>query len=214
MINNINIALVFGAGLASVLSPCVLPVVPIVVTGTADDHKLRPVMIVSGLALTFMAMGVVSSIFGAAIGPKMFYIEKAAGILITIFGLLLIFNVNLFKHFGFFSNIAGKTRGTLGGFLLGLTLGIIWIPCVGPMLSGVLAMVATQGKILTGILLLFVYSLGFAVPMLIAGYASQFFRTRLRKIGKFPVVVNIASGLLLAALGLFIVFRGMIGFGF
>jgi cytochrome c-type biogenesis protein len=78
----------------------------------------------------------------------------------------------------------------------------------------VLALVATQGKILTGILLLFVYSLGFAVPMLIAGYASQFFRTRLRKIGKFPVVVNIASGLLLVALGLFIVFRGMIGFGF
>jgi cytochrome c-type biogenesis protein len=214
MINNINIALVFGAGLASVLSPCVLPVVPIVVTGTADDHKLRPVMIVSGLALTFMAMGVVSSIFGAAIGSKMFYVEKAAGILIAIFGLLLIFNVNLFKHFGFFSNIAGKTRGTLGGFLLGLTLGIIWIPCVGPMLSSVLALVATQGKILTGILLLFVYSLGFAVPMLIAGYASQFFRTRLRTIGKFPVVVNIASGLLLAALGLFIVFRGMIGFGF
>ncbi len=57
MIDNLNIALVFGAGLASVLSPCVLPVVPIVVAGTEDDHKLRPVMIVLGLAITFTAMG-------------------------------------------------------------------------------------------------------------------------------------------------------------
>jgi cytochrome c-type biogenesis protein len=214
MIDNVNIALVFGAGLASVLSPSVLPVVPIVVTGTADDHKMRPVMIVSGLALTFITMGVVSSIFGAAIGSKMFYVEKAAGILIAVFGLLLIFNVNLFKHFGFFSNIAGKTRGRVSGFLLGLTLGIIWIPCVGPMLSGVLAMVATQGKIVTGILLLFVYSLGFAVPMLIAGYASQFFRSRVKKIGKLPIIVNVISGLLLIGLGLIIVFKGSFGFGF
>ena len=214
MTENLNIALVFGAGLASVLSPCVLPVVPIVVTGSTDDHRLRPILIVSGLAITFMTMGVASSLFGAAIGSKMVYVEKAAAIIIALFGFLLIFNINLFKHLSFISNIAGKTRGRLGGFLLGLVLGIIWIPCVGPMLSGVLALVATQGKIATGIFLLFIYSLGFAVPMLIAGYASQFFRARFRKIVKFPYVVNIISGALLVALGGFIFFRGMTGFGF
>jgi cytochrome c-type biogenesis protein len=214
MVNNINIALVFGAGVASVLSPCVLPVVPIVVTGNSDDHKLRPVMIVVGLAVTFVLMGVASALFGSFIGAKMRNVEKAAGIFIAVFGLLLIINVNLFKHLGFFSRFAQKSKGRFGGFVLGFTLGIIWIPCVGPMLSGVLALVATQGKVLTGIGLLFVYSLGFAVPMLIAGYASQFFRKRLRGIGKFPYLVNIGSGIILLALGLFIVFKGMVGFGF
>lgn len=214
MTGNLNIALVFGAGVASVLSPCVLPVVPIVAAGSADDHRLRPVLVVSGLAVTFIAMGIVSSLFGSAIGSNMIYVEKAAAIIIAFFGLLLIFNINLFKHLSFISNIMGKTRGRLGGFLLGLTLGIVWIPCVGPMLSGVLALVATQGRIATGISLLFVYSTGFAVPMLIAGYASQFFRSRFRKIGKFPVIVNITSGLILLALGVFIFFMGMTGFGF
>lgn len=60
MMGNLNIALVFAAGLASVLSPCVLPVIPIIVTGKSDDHKLRPLFIIAGLALTFTSMGIVS----------------------------------------------------------------------------------------------------------------------------------------------------------
>jgi cytochrome c-type biogenesis protein len=214
MTENLNIALVFGAGLASVLSPCVLPVVPIIVTGSDNDHKLRPVMIIAGLTLTFVIMGAVSSLFGTIIGPKMVYMNKAAGILIVLFGFLLIFNVNLFKHLGFLSQFAQKSRGKSGGFILGLTLGIIWIPCVGPMLSSVLALVASHGKVLYGIFFLFIYSLGFAVPMLIAGYAAQFFRNRFRKIGKFPVIINIVSGLILIAFGAAIFFKGTVSFGF
>jgi cytochrome c-type biogenesis protein len=214
MTENLNLALVFAAGLASVLSPCVLPVVPIIVTGSDNDHKLRPVMIIAGLTLMFVIMGVVSSLFGTIIGPKMTYVNKAAGILIVLFGLLLIFNVNLFKHLSFFSQFAQKSRGKAGGFMLGLTLGIIWIPCVGPMLSSVLALVASHGKVLYGIFFLFIYSAGFAVPMLIAGYAAQFFRKRFRNIGKFPVMINIASGLILVAFGVVIFFKGTINFGF
>jgi cytochrome c-type biogenesis protein len=212
MVDQVNIALVFSAGVMSVLSPCVLPVVPIVVTGKSDDHRLRPLLIVAGLSLTFVIMGVLSSLFGSFIGPNMRYVEKAAGVLIALFGILLVFNVNFFKHLSFLSQFAGRSRGGFGGFFLGFTLGIIWIPCVGPMLSSVLAMVATQGKVLSGIGLLFVYSLGFSIPMLIAGYASQFFRTRLRTVGKFPVVINVVSGLILVAFGLFVVFRGILGF--
>ena len=214
MTEQLNIFLVFGAGLASILSPCVLPVVPIIVTGSANDHRLRPLMIVAGLALAFMGMGVLSSLFGAVIGSKMVLLTKGAGVVITLFGLLLIFNVNLFKHLSFFSRFAQSSRGKAGGFFLGLSLGIIWIPCVGPMLSSVLFMVAAKKEIAAGIFYLFVYSLGFAVPMLIAGYASQFFRNRFRTIGRFPVIVNIASGLILVAFGALIFFKGSFGFGF
>jgi cytochrome c-type biogenesis protein len=214
MAEQLNIFLVFLAGLTSVASPCVFPIVPIVVTGGGQDHRFRPIMIVAGLSLTFTTMGILSSLFGSAIGSKMPYVEKVAGALITLFGLLLVANVNLFKQLHFFSRFAEKSRGKWGGFFLGFTLGIIWIPCVGPMLSGVLAMVAVKGAILTGAGLLLVYSLGFAVPMLLAGYASQFFRQKIRKIGTFPYVINAVSGVILIALGLFIVFKGMVGFGF
>jgi cytochrome c-type biogenesis protein len=213
MTGNLNVLLVFGAGLASVLSPCVLPVVPIVVTGSESDHRLRPIMIVAGLMVTFIAMGILSSLFGTIIGPRMVYANKAAGAVIALFGLLLIFNVNVFEHLSFLSQFAQKSRGKTGGFLLGLSLGIIWIPCVGPMLSGVLFMVAVHKQVLAGCFYLFIYSLGFAVPLLIAGYAAQFFRNRFRKIGKFPAVVNIASGVILFAFGAIIFFKGTASFG-
>jgi cytochrome c-type biogenesis protein len=214
MTDQLNLFLVFGAGLASVLSPCVLPVLPIIVTGTGNDNRWRPLLIVAGLAVTFMAMGVLSSLFGAVIGPAMLYVEKVAAVLIVVFGLLLIFNVNLFKHLGFLSSFAQKSRGSFGGFFLGFTLGIIWIPCVGPMLSSVLAMVATRGEITSGIFYLLVYSAGFAVPMLIAGYATQFFRKRIGgAVGKHQRFISLGSGLLLVALGGFILAKGMVGFG-
>ncbi len=214
MITSLNIALVFSAGLASVLSPCVLPVIPIVVTGTNDEHKVRPLLVISGIALTFILMGVVSSLFGSFVGSNMRYVEKIAGVLIACFGLLLILNVNVFKHMSFLSRFAQNSRGRFGGFFLGFTLGIIWIPCVGPMLSGVLAMVATEGKVASGVFFLFIYSLGFSIPMLIAGYASQFFRSRFRRIGKFPYLVNALSGVVILTLGILIATKGIIAFNF
>ena len=213
MTENINVFIVFGAGLASVLSPCVLPVIPIVVTGTGNDGRYRPLLIVTGLGLTFILMGVVSSLFGSLIGSKIFYLEKAAAVLIVLFGILMIARVNLFKYLSFLSGFALKSRGSFGGLLMGLTLGIIWIPCVGPMLSSVLAMVATEGKLLYGVFFLFIYSLGFAVPMLVAGYATQFFRRRVSGLGKYPHLVSIGSGAVLVVLGVFIFLKGMVGFG-
>ena len=128
MVSNLNAALVLGAGLASVLSPCVIPVIPLIVTGTARDHKLRPVLIVAGLALAFVTMGVVSSLFGAIIGPWMYKAEKVVGALIALFGLLLLFDVNPFKHLGAVSRLSEHAGGRVNGFVLGILLGIIWIP--------------------------------------------------------------------------------------
>ncbi len=214
MFENLNIALVFAAGFASVLSPCVLPVLPIIVTGNSNDHKWRPLLIVSGLAVTFILMGVLSSLFGAAVASSMRHIEKIAAVIIALFGVMLILNVNVFKHLSFLSSFAQRSKGRFGGFFLGFTLGIIWIPCVGPMLSSVLAIVATQGKIITGVLLLLVYSIGFAIPMLIAGYASQIFRNRFKRLGKYPFVINLVSGIILLALGIAIFFKGIVAFNF
>lgn len=210
----LNIALVFLAGLASVLSPCVFPVVPIVVSGSQRDHKLRSFLIVGGLSAAFITMGVLTSLFGSVIGPKLLYIEKIVGVLVIISGILLIINLNVFKYLNFFSAFAQKSRGRVGGLFLGFILGIVWIPCIGPMLSGVLSIVATEGRIVNGIFYLLVYSAGFSVPLLIAGYASQFFRHKLGSVRKFPRIVNVISGLILMALGLFILTKGVAAMNF
>lgn len=209
----LNIVLVFIAGLASVLSPCVFPVLPVVMTGGPKDHRFRPLLIVAGLSLAFTAMGVLSSLFGAVIGPFMYRLEKAAGVLIIIFGILMMADVNIFKRLTVFARLAEGSGGRKSGFMLGMILGIIWIPCVGPMLSSVLALVATEKQVVKGIVFLLVYSAGFGIPMLAAGYVSQFFRNKFRGLGRHPQFVSIVSGLILVALGLFIIFKGVIGFG-
>ena len=205
-----TLALTFGAGLASVASPCVLPVVPIIVTGTAEDHRARPALVVAGIAASFVAMGVVTSLFGAAIGPALPWLEKAVGALGVVFGLLLLADVNLFKGFTALQRIPAPGGGRGSGLLLGLSLGLVWIPCVGPMLSSVLATVAARGTLASGVVLLVVYSLGFAVPMLAIGYGSQALRRRIRSLAARPRAVRWASGLLLVAFGLLVLRKGML----
>lgn len=213
MIGLSALALSFGAGLASVASPCVLPVLPIIVAGRADEERSRPAFIVAGIALAFIAMGVASSLFGGAIGPALPFLEKATGALVILFGLLMLADVNVFKRLTWLQGIQVQGGGRWSGLLLGASLGLVWIPCVGPMLSSVLAMVATEGTLLAGVVLLFVYSLGFAVPMLAVGYGSQALRQRLRAVSAHPVAVRWVSGLILIAFGVVILEKGMLFVG-
>ncbi|MDH4318192.1 MAG: cytochrome c biogenesis CcdA family protein [Desulfobulbaceae bacterium] len=208
-----TIAMVIFAGLTSVASPCVLPVIPIIVTGTEQDHRHRPLLIVMGLSASFMAMGVISSLFGSAIAGIMPLLEKGAGVIIILFGVLMLLDINPFKKLSLLSNIHSTSKGRWSGLTLGLTLGLVWIPCVGPMLSGVLTLVATKASLFSGLILLAFYSLGFAVPMLVAGYASQTFRQKKYIFQTNPKVIRVISGLLLIAFGCFILQAGMISIG-
>jgi len=216
-----SFALVFIAGLTSVLSPCVLPVVPIIVTGTEHDSKWRPLFIMGGLTFTFIIMGIASSVLGSIITSKLYYLEKIAAIFVILFGGLLIADINLAKYMTFFNRFQQggiQKTGNTSALFMGMTLGLIWIPCVGGQLGAVLAMIATgaenaaAGTITFGIMLMLVYSLGFSIPLLIAGYATQFFRKRMGTIMKSPAIIRVISGLLLIGFGIFIWMRGMIAF--
>ncbi len=209
-----NILLTVLAGITSVASPCVLPVIPIIVTGRETDHRFRPLLIVLGLSFSFILMGVVSASFGSLVAGKMMVIEKAAGVIIVLFGVLMLFDINLFKRITIFNRIQSRSGGSLSGLFLGVTLGIIWIPCIGPILSGVLAMVASQGEIAQGIVMLAFYSLGFSIPILIAGYGSQFFRQRISGIMKHQRLIRYISGGVLIVFGIYIFRNGLLGFGF
>jgi cytochrome c-type biogenesis protein len=204
----------FGAGFASVLSPCVLPVLPIVAAGSERDHKLRPILLALGLSVSFLAMGILSSLAGGWLAGRMRLIEVIAGSIVALIGILLLLGVDAFKHLSIFQRFSPKVgAGPFSGFLLGMALGLVWIPCVGPFLSSVLAMVASQGSLGGGIVLLLIYSLGFSVPVLVAGYASRWFRAKTQAVRKHAMQVRIAGGLLLIVLGVYIAIQGAYGLG-
>jgi cytochrome c-type biogenesis protein len=207
-----NIFLAIAAGLASVLSPCVLPVVPVLVAGAERKDPLRPLLIVTGLSLSFMLMGAISSLFGALLVGKTRYIELAGAVVIMLMGVLLLFDLNFFKRLYRLSNIRVAGEGRLSGLILGMALGLVWVPCIGPLLSGILAMVGTNGKLFQGILLLGFYSLGLAIPMLVLSYSSHVLQRRITALARHEKVVRYASGGILLAFGLYSILLGNFAF--
>lgn len=193
-----SIFLSIAAGLASVLSPCVLPVVPVIIAGSEQTDRLRPLLVVAGLSITFMAMGVVSSLFGSMLIGKSRYIEQAGGVVILIMGLMIILDRSVFKRFYRLSNIQVNSEGRLSGLVLGMALGIVWVPCIGPMLSSILALVSTSGKLLHGFVLLGFYSLGLAAPMLVVAYSSQVIQKKLSAFAQKEIMKYITGGVLVA----------------
>lgn len=207
-----NIVMAVGAGLASVLSPCVLPVVPIIMAGADREDKLRPLIVVAGLAIAFMAMGAVSSLFGSMLVGKTRYIEIAGSAIIVLMGLMVIFDMSVFKKMYRLSNVQVKGEGRVGGLLIGLSLGVIWVPCVGPFLSSVLTMVGTSGQFLSGIVLLGFYSIGLGVPMLIVAYSSQVIQNRIKSLLRHDTILRYVTGGTLVIFGMYSIVRGNAAF--
>jgi len=195
--NFLSILSSFLAGVFSVFSPCILPILPIVLAGSDKDSKLRPVYIVLGLALVFILLGVISSAFGSLLNGKIAYLENIGALIIFIFGLMLVLNINIFKKITILNTLLSERMNNFPDFFLGVAFGFLWIPCTGPILSSILTLVASEGSISQGVILLSFYSLGFAIPMLIVAYFSQFFRTQIRSKLPNPKYISIVSGILL-----------------
>ncbi|MCC4769146.1 cytochrome c biogenesis protein CcdA [Methanosarcina sp. DH2] len=198
----------FFAGVVSVLSPCILPVIPAVFAYSTEKGKFRPFAIVLGLSLSFTSMGIITSLFGATLTAYLDLLYIFAEALLITMGISLLFDLNIFNVFGNFSSLANsKKEGLFGGFLLGLSLGIVWLPCVGSVLGSILTMVAVSGKVTYGALMLFIYSIGFSIPMLFVAYSANFSSTRLQRFSKHSFPLKKAAGLIILAVGFFMVYQ-------
>lgn len=202
----------FFAGLVSVLSPCILPVIPAVFAYSTEKGKFRPLAIVLGLSISFTSMGIVTSIFGAKLTPYLGYLNIFAEILLITMGIALLFDLNIFNVFGNFSSLANpKREGLFGGFLLGLSLGIVWLPCVGKVLGAILTMVAISGSVAYGASMLFIYSIGFSIPMLFVAYSASFSSSKIREVSKYGSQLKKIAALIILGVGFYMVYKNHFG---
>jgi cytochrome c-type biogenesis protein len=201
----------FIAGVLSVLSPCVLPLLPVILAYSAGKGKLRPFAIVLGLSLSFTLMGIMASAFGSVLYLHIEKLRILAGLLIVIFGISMLFGTDIF---GIVANYTGKIHvrksSPFGGLLLGASLGVIWIPCVGPILGSILTAVALEGNMTYGASMLFIYSMGFAVPMLIIAYSANISSARLSRIAKYDAGIKKVAGALLIIAGSWMVYTNTV----
>ncbi|MDK2833535.1 MAG: cytochrome c-type biosis protein [Methanolobus sp.] len=197
----------FLAGVVSVLSPCVLPLLPVILAYSTGEGKLRPLFIVVGLSISFTLMGIMTSVFGAALFSHIGTLRILAGLLIVAFGISMLLDMDILSILTPYTRNIHVHRGSMfGGLLLGASLGIVWIPCVGPILGSILAAVALEGGMAYGASMLFIYSMGFAIPMLVIAYSANISSARLSRIARYGAFIKKAAGALLIVAGSWMVY--------
>ena len=196
----------FGAGVLSVLSPCVLPLLPAIMAYSSEQGKLRPLAIVIGLCISFTTMGVIFSAFGSVVYAYRGYMEMIAEIMIITLGIVMLFDLPVFDRLSALApQLAPQTtqgEGLFGGLLLGLSLGIVWMPCLGPLIGSVLMTVIPEGDVLYGGTVLFIYSLGLAIPMLGIAYATSTLTGHVRGLSRHSMAIRRIAGGVLILVGL------------
>ena len=170
------------AGLLTLINPCVLPVLPIVLAGALQASPLGPVALAAGMSLSFVVLGITVSAFGFALGLTEDMVAQAGAILMVGFGLILLvprFNL------AFASATAGlasgadarieriETTGLQGQFAGGLLLGAVWSPCIGPTLGGAIALAAQGDSLLWAAAIMVAFALGVSSLIIALGYGAR-----------------------------------------
>src|SRR5215831_21404685 len=209
-----SIVLALAAGMLSVLSPCVLPILPIVLGAAASERKWGPVALAIGLSISFVAIGLFVATVGFAVGLDAGVFRYVAAVLMLAVGLVLMlpgFQAQLAVASGPIANWAdarfsGVRSGASGQFWVGVLLGAVWSPCVGPTL-GAASLLAAQGRDLGQVAItMLLFGIGATLPLLLLGLLSREtllrWRTRLYAASQTG---KIAMGVILVAVGALII---------
>jgi cytochrome c-type biogenesis protein len=209
------VGVAFLAGLLSFLSPCVLPVVPSYlsyvtgISGAAELQRrrhlalLHAALFVAGFTLIFVALGATATGLGRLLNTYQHWLERIGGLLIVGFGL---YTVGALKV-GFLArearwDLGDKPLGYLGSVLAGMAFGAGWTPCIGPILGSILLYTSSRADFAQGIWMLLAYSLGLAIPFLVAAWALERFLGWMKRFRRYVGVVEKVAGVLLIAFGL------------
>jgi cytochrome c-type biogenesis protein len=224
-ISQISVGLALLAGLASFLSPCVFSLVPAYVgylgglgagaTGENDksnrwvtfSHGLAFVL---GFSIVFVLLGVAAAFAGGLLYDLRFWLSKIGGVVVIVFGLHMIgvFHIPFLAYDTRVQQAPDPKWGYLSSVLMGVFFSAGWSPCVGPVLGAILTLAINGGSISLGAMLLTAYSIGLAIPFLIAALGIGWVTTILKKYGKAMRYVEIAMGVILVIIG-FMLFAGV-----
>ncbi|MBW1724619.1 MAG: cytochrome c biogenesis protein CcdA [Deltaproteobacteria bacterium] len=232
MTQNVPITMAFGAGLISFLSPCVLPLIPGYISfisgvslqemkdgspgnGLLNRQKLSVILnsifFIGGFSAIFILLGASATWLGTLLSTKISFLTKIAGLFIIFFG---VFKMGLIRPLFFFKeakfNVENKKLGFIWAMIIGASFAFGWTPCIGPILTGILAFAGTLEHVKQGILLLSVYSLGLGIPFLLTAFGvNQFFRFFNRIKRHLGLLEKITGGIMIL-LGLLIFFDKLI----
>ena len=207
----VTLGLVFLAGLALNTTPCVYPIIPITIgffanqtEGRLSRTSLMAASYVLGMAVTYSALGVAASltqgIFGAALQHPL--------VLLGLAGLMVAMALSMFGLYefrlpaGFNRLVPHSSQGNLGALLMGLTMGIVAAPCIGPFVIGLLVHVSNKGEPVYGFFMFFVLALGLGLPYLFLGTFSGALK-KLPRSGQWMVTVRSLFGLVLLGMALY-----------
>jgi len=226
-----SVGAVFAAGLLSVFSPCVMPLMPAYLSlisgvsveemqeaGENESNLRRRVLtaclgFVAGFSTVFIVLGASATAVGrlmrvwhAEIFGVEFGVAQIAGVVIIVMGLHMMGALRLHllyrdRHFRVGSR---RKMSAVGTYFVGAAFAFGWSPCVGPILAGVLGIAGSQETVGRGMVLLAVYSAGLGVPFLLAGWSIEFFFRAFQRMKAYFRVVEVASGVLLIAVGLLV----------
>ncbi|MBQ3518845.1 MAG: sulfite exporter TauE/SafE family protein [Clostridia bacterium] len=210
-------AISFLEGIITFVSPCLLPMLPVYISYFAGGGErntkttLKNALgFVLGFTLVFSAMGALAGTVGGFLSKYQTAVNIVSGLIVIFFGLhyLGVFKFNLFKG----AKYTAKTENL--GFFSSLAFGVVfsvgWTPCVGTFLGSALMMASQQGQVLTGVLMLLVYSLGLGVPFVLSAVLIDRFKSTFDFIKKHYKIINTVSGILLILIGILLA-TGMIG---
>ncbi|WP_434751509.1 cytochrome c biogenesis CcdA family protein [Paenibacillus amylolyticus] len=213
---------VFGAGVLSFFSPCILPLLPVYVSylsgsmvgGRNQGHEgtrsvqprsafvVRTLLFVFGLSVVFVLLGFGSGILGNVISSPGFIV--VCGAIVVLFGIYQtgLIRLSWLERERKLSSNHARRGGYIGAFLLGLTFSFGWTPCIGPVLAAILGIAAGEGSPAYGGFLMLLYTLGLAIPFLLLSVFSDFAIKRIRRVNKYMGVIKIGSGCILIVMGL------------
>ncbi|WP_368185412.1 cytochrome c biogenesis CcdA family protein [Aestuariibius sp. HNIBRBA575] len=176
--------LVFGylAGLLTLINPCVLPVLPIVLASALQASRWGPLALAAGMSVSFVAFGMAVAVFGRQIGLSQDTLVQAGAVAMILFGLVMLVP-RLSERFAFAtSGVSGRAdqgmdqidrSGLPGQALGGALLGAVWVPCVGPTLGGAIGLAFMGESLLWAALIMLSFALGISTIIVVLGYGAQ-----------------------------------------
>lgn len=206
-----ELALCFLAGCLATLSPCVLPVLPLIVGSAFQEHRFGPLAVAAGMTVTFTILGVSFAAAGQLLGLDQSSLRPVAAIVLILLGAIFISSRLQAASAKLLAPIAGRAEkglqsvqgpGLWGQFLVGALLGIVWSPCSGPALGAAVTLASKEGGLAPAAARMFAFGLGSASPVVLIAYSSRQAFVKMRgKLLEYAAKTRLVFGWILVAVG-------------